>query len=180
MGASQNSYKPVYFYMLLTKVVQKLIRHPLARVPFPNAERMEYFARQIHQCEPEVDDVIGFMDGLSLTSECASEMLEQNSMYNGYHSNTMVNNLIAYDPDGKVLCAVNFPSSWHDGSITANILPYNCKIIGSYTLCVNQGFPRSRDTALILVGSISCRQDQQLTTNLRAYLIKISNVYISL
>ncbi len=47
------------FNKLLTKVVHKLIRHPLARVQFPNTEKMEYFARLIHQCEPEVDDVIG-------------------------------------------------------------------------------------------------------------------------
>jgi hypothetical protein len=142
---------------------------------------MEYFARLIHQLEPDVDDVIGFMDGLSLTSECTSEMLEQNSMYNGYHSDTMVNNLIAYGPDGKVfLCAVNFPGSWHDGSITANILPYICKMIGSYKMCVDQGFPRSGDAALILVGPISRRHAQRLAANLRAYLIKISNVYVSL
>jgi hypothetical protein len=78
-------------------------------------------------------------------------MLKHNSMYDGYHSNTMVNNLIAYGPDGKVfLCAVNFPGNWHDGSITANILPYICERIGSYKMCVDQGFPRSGDAALIL------------------------------
>ena len=144
---------------LLTKVVHKLIRHPLARVQFPNAEKMEYFARLIHQREPEVDDVIGFMDGLSLTSECTSEVLEQNSMYNGYHSDTMVNNLIAYGPDGKVfLAAINFPGSWHDGSITANILPYIRERIGNYKMCVDQGFPRSGDASFILVGPITHRQ----------------------
>jgi len=39
---------------------------------------MASFARQIQIHEPEVDDVIGFVDGLSLTSECTSEMLVQN------------------------------------------------------------------------------------------------------
>ena len=71
-----------------------------------------------------MDDVIGFMDGVSLTSECTSEPLLQNWMYSGYHSDTMVNNLFAYAPDGKVIFhAINFPGSWHDGSITANVLP---------------------------------------------------------
>jgi hypothetical protein len=144
---------------MLTKVVHKHIRHPLAIVQFPSAKKMEYFARLIHQHEPKVDDVIGFMDGLLLTSECTSEMLEENSMYNGYHSNTMLNNLIAHGPDGKVfICAVNSPSSWHDGSITANILPYICKMMGSYKMYVDQGFPRSGGAALILVGPISHRQ----------------------
>ena len=45
-------------------------------------------------------------------------MYEQNTMYNGYHSDTMVNNVFAYDADGKVfLCGVNFLGSCHDGSI---------------------------------------------------------------
>jgi hypothetical protein len=86
---------------MLSLVVEKLKKHPLARVKFPNVDRIANFARQIKIHEPEVDDVIGFMDGILLTSECTSEMLEQNSMYNGYHSDTMVNNLIAYGPDGK-------------------------------------------------------------------------------
>jgi hypothetical protein len=131
---------------MLSLVVQKLKRHPWARVKFPDVDQMASFARQIKSREPEVDDVIGFMDGLLLTSECTSEMLEQNSMYNGYHSNTMVNNLIAYGPDSKVfLCAVNFPGSWHDGSITANILPYIRERIGSYKMCVDSGLTQSHN-----------------------------------
>jgi hypothetical protein len=143
---------------MLSLVVQKLKRHLLARVMFPDVDKMASFARQIQIHEPEVDDVIGFMDSLSLTLECSSEILEQNSMYNGYHSDTMVNNIIAYGPDGKVfLCAINFPGSWHDGSITANILPYIHKRIGNYKMCIDQGFLRSGDAALILVGPISHR-----------------------
>jgi len=142
---------------------------------------MEYFARLIHQCESEVDDVIGFMDGFSLVSECTSEVLEQNAMYNGYHSETMVNNIIAYGPDGKVfLATINFPSSWHDGSITANILPYIHERIGNYEMCVDQGLPRSGDASFILVGPISHRQAQRLAANLQQYLLTISNVYVLL
>ena len=67
---------------ILSQVVHKLIRHPMTRVQFqfPDAEKMEYFARLIHQCDPKVDDVIGFMDGLLLISECALEVLEQNAI----------------------------------------------------------------------------------------------------
>jgi hypothetical protein len=43
-------------------------------------------------------------------------------MYNVYHSDTMVNKVSVYGPDGKVfLCAINFPRSWHDGSLTMNV-----------------------------------------------------------
>jgi hypothetical protein len=45
-------------------------------------------------------------------------------MYNGYHSDTMVNNVFAYGADGNVfLCGLNFPGSCHNGSIIANLLP---------------------------------------------------------
>ncbi len=63
------------------------------------------------------------------------------SLYCTIHSDTMVNNIFAFGPDGKVfLCAINFPGSWHDGSIMANILPYIHNNIGMYKICINQGF----------------------------------------
>jgi len=50
----------------------------------------------------------------------------------------------AYGPDSTVIfCAVNFPQSWHDGSITANVLPCIHKKIGTYKMCVDQGLPRA-------------------------------------
>jgi hypothetical protein len=144
---------------MLPLVVGKLKRHPMAAVKFLDADKMEYFACIINHHELEVDDVIGFMDSLSLVSECTSAVLEQSAMYNGYHSETMVKNIIAYGPDGKVfLATINFPGSLHDGSITANILPYIRERIGNYKMCVDQGFPRSGDASFILVGPISCRQ----------------------
>jgi len=166
---------------MLVLVVHKLIRHLLAMIKFPDVEKMESYAQLINICEPEVDDVIGFMDGLSLTSACTSEVLEQNFMYSGYHSDTMVNNIIAYGQDGKVcLCALNFPGSWHDGSITANILLYFQKKIGRYKMCVDQSFPRRGDAANILVGPISQTQAQRLARNLRPNLLCLSNVYVLL
>ena len=166
---------------MLQLVVTKLKHHPLAKVKFPSEEKMAHFAQLSQEREPAVDDVIGFMDGLALTSECTSDELEQNAMYNGYHSDTMVNNVFVYGPDGKVfLCAINFPGSWHDGSITANILPYIRNNIGNYKMCVDQGFPRTGDANLILVGPISKKQAKKLAPNLRPYFLRISNIYTSL
>ncbi len=166
---------------MMQLVVKKLKSHPLAKVKFPDEEKMARFARTIQEREPEVDDVIGFMDGLAFTSECTSKLIEQNAMYNGYHSDAMVNNIIAYGPDGKVfLCAINFPGRWHDGSITANILPYIWNNIRNYKMCVDQGFPGCGDAHLILVGPISKRQAKRLAPNLRPYLLRISNIYTSL
>ena len=73
--------------------------------------------------EPSVPDVIGFMDGLSLSSQCTDERNIQNAYYCGYDCDTMVNNVFAYGPDGKVFfCAINYPGSWADGSLTARFL----------------------------------------------------------
>jgi hypothetical protein len=55
---------------MLKLVVKKLKRHPLACVKFPNTEQLEYYAQLIHQREPAVDDVIGFMDGVLLSLWC--------------------------------------------------------------------------------------------------------------
>ncbi len=93
-------------------------------------------------------------------SECTSELIEQNAMYNGYHSDTMVNNIIAYGPDGKVfLCTINFPGSWHDGSIVANILRYIHNNIRNYKMCIDQGFPRSGMLILFLL--VQLAKDKQ-------------------
>jgi hypothetical protein len=166
---------------MLKLVVKKLKRHPLASIRFPNAEQLEYYAQLIHSREPVVDDVIGFMDGMSLTSECTSEPVVQNSIYSGYHSETMVNNLFAYGPDGRVIfCTINFPGSWHDGSITANVLPYIHKKIGTYKMFVDQGLPRSSDALEVLIGPISHTQAYQLAPNLHPYLLHLSNVFVSL
>ncbi len=165
-------------YKMIQLVVKKLKNHPLDKVKFPDEEKMAYFAQLIQAREPKVDDAIGFMDGLALTSECTSEWIEQNAMYNGRHSDMMVNNIIAYGPDGKVfLCTINFPGCWHDGSITENILPHIHNNIGNYKMCVDQGFPRSGDAHLILVGPISTRQVKKLATNMRPYMLRISNIY---
>jgi hypothetical protein len=59
-----------------------------------------------------VDDIIGFIDGVSFSAECTDDRVEQNAMYCGYHCDTMVNNVFAHGPDGKVFfAAIYFPGS---------------------------------------------------------------------
>ena len=80
---------------LLKLIPRKLQNHPFAKIEFPSQEKMTTWAKMIQQREPIAYDVIGFMDGLSLHSECSPDTFEQNAMYNGYHSDTMVNNVFA-------------------------------------------------------------------------------------
>ncbi len=108
---------------MLKLVVRRLCYHPLVRIKFPSPEKMQLFAAMINNCEPSIDDVIGFMDGLSLKTECSSERVTQNSFYSGYECDTTVNSVFTYGPDGKVfIAAINFPGSWADGSLCARFL----------------------------------------------------------
>ena len=54
--------------------------------------------------------MIGFMDGLSLYTKFTLEIIQQNAIYNGYHSDTLVNNVIAYGADEKFFLWIEF--SW--------------------------------------------------------------------
>jgi hypothetical protein len=97
---------------MLKKTVWALRAHPFARVQFPNIEKMREYAAMVQVREPLVDDIIGFMDGVSFPTKCTDDRIEQNAMYCGYDCDTTVNNLFAYGPDGKVFfVAINFPGS---------------------------------------------------------------------
>jgi hypothetical protein len=121
------------------------------------------------------------MDGISMPTQCTSERVEQNAFYCGYDCDTMVNNVFAYGPDGKVFfAAVNFPGSWADGSLTARFLHQMKKRIGNYKICVDQGFPRSGDAYGTFVGPVTRRAARRLHRDIRNYLLRISNVHTSL
>lgn len=149
--------------MMLRKVVMALRDHPIARVRFPDEAKMRLFADMVQLREPSVNDIIGFMDGVSFPAECTDDKIEQNAYYCGYDGDTTVNNVFAYGPDGKVFfCAINFPGSWADGSLTARFLHSVKRKIGSYKICVDQGFPRSGDAHGVFVGPVSKRSARRL------------------
>ena len=129
-----------------------------------------------------MEDVIGFMDGVSLPVECTDKQLEQNAMYCGYSCDTsMVNNVLAFGTDGKVfLCALNFPGSWTDGKLAAHFIQSIKRRIGRYKIVVDQSFPRQGEAHGVLVGPISKRSTRCLHRDVRDYLLKISNVHTSL
>ena len=142
---------------------------------------MRKFACMVQVRAPIVDDIIGFMDGVSIPAECTDERMEQNAFYCGYDCDTMVNNVFAYGPDGKVFfAAVNFPGSWADGALSLRFLHAIKKKIGEYKICVDQGFPRSGDAYGTLVGPVTKRAARRLHRDVRDYLLRISNVHTSL
>ena len=66
---------------MLQLAVRRLADNPIAEVRFPSAEKMRQFAGMVQSREPLVDDVIGFMDGVSIPAECTDERFEQNAFY---------------------------------------------------------------------------------------------------
>ncbi len=142
---------------------------------------MREYASMVQARESLVDDVIGFMDGVFLPSECTNERVEQSAIYCGYDLDTMVNNVFAYGPDGKVLlAAVNFLGSWAYKGLTAWILASIRSQIGSYKICVDQGFPRSGNAYGILVGPVTKCAARRLHHDVRDYYLRVSNVHKSL
>ncbi len=106
--------------MILQMTVKQLQYYPLARVKFPNVEKMQLFLDMMSVREPMVNNVIGFMDGLGLTTECTDESIMQNACYCSYDWDTMINNVLVFGPNGKVFfCAINYPGSWANGTLTA-------------------------------------------------------------
>ncbi len=80
---------------------------------------------------------------------------------------------------GSFFCAINFPGSWADGLLTARFLHHLKEKIGSYKICVDQGFPQSGDAFEVRVGPVTKRASRHLHHDVRDYILKISNVHTS-
>jgi hypothetical protein len=105
---------------MLHMAVKRLQFHPLLRISFPDEQKMWRFADMISLHEPTILNVIGFMDSLGLAMEMTSKRIQQNVYYYGYDCDTMINNVLVFGLDGKVFfCAINYPGSWSDGTLTA-------------------------------------------------------------
>ncbi len=163
---------------MLRRTVRLLNGHPFEKVKFPSNLKMREYADVMQAREPPADDVIGFMDGVSFLTECTSKRMQQNAFYCAYDCDTMVNNVFAYGPNGKVFfAAVNFSGSWADGSLIAWFFHQMKRRIGHFKICVDQGFPRGRDASGTSVGLVSKKQAQRLHCDVRNYLLRISNVH---
>ncbi len=162
--------------------VKRLRFHPLARIKFPDEQKMQRFAEMISLREPTISNVIVFMDGLGLAMEMTDKRIQQNAYYCGYDCDTMVSKVLVFGPDGRVFFfrAINYPGSWLDGTLTTPFFLHIKERIGDYKIYVNQEFSRSGDATGILVGPIPERSAHQLHPLVRDNLIRLSNVYTSL
>ncbi len=104
--------------------VKRLGFHPLARIKFPDEQKMQRFAEMISLREPTISNVIRFMDGLGLAMEMTDKRLQQNAYYYGYNCGTMVNNILVFGPDGKVFFVPLF--IWGAGRMGPSLLVFSC------------------------------------------------------
>jgi hypothetical protein len=58
---------------MLRKIVNELRDHPSARVKFSNRDKMQEYATMVQRREPFVNNIIGFMDGVSFPAECTDD-----------------------------------------------------------------------------------------------------------
>jgi hypothetical protein len=164
-----------------TLICKKLFHNEHAAVRFPSVAEKIRFAKLIQNLEPEVDNVIGFIDGLSLSTMCNSGLKEQSLFYNGYHHDTRVNNVFAFSPEGKIIYACfNFPGGWHDTAVATHLINEVVDRIGDYAFCVDSGFPRSGRLFEKFVGPMSRRQMKKMPPQLRTMLKRKQDIYVSL
>lgn len=86
---------------MLPLICKKLKSHAAAKINFPDAETMAHYAHLVQQREPTVNNIIGFVDGVSIPIQCSDDPYDQATYYNGYHHDTCINNVFAFSPTGK-------------------------------------------------------------------------------
>jgi hypothetical protein len=170
-----------YLAIVLKRVVRSLRHHHSARIKFPSEEKLQDFEQLITAREPLASGIVGFVDGLSLPVECSHDERIQSTYYNGYKGDTVVNNVFAFGPDGKIfLAAINYPGAWHDSAVASELLVYLKSNLRGRKLAVDQGFPRSGEAFELLVGPYSEKSAEKLSPLLREHLLMMATVYISL
>lgn len=161
--------------------ISKLESNHFSAIRFPDQQEMAEFAALVKSREPEVSNVIGFVDGLACPVQCSDDLEEQAKNYNGYHHDTTCNNVFAFSPKGKVMFAcINFPGSWHDTHVASSLIEIVIERIGEYALCVDQGFPRRGAVEGKLVGPLSKKRRRNLPIEERDEALRKHALYISL
>ena len=122
---------------------------------------MAEFAEMVNIREPTVDNVIGFVDGLSLVVQCSDNEYLQNAAYNGYSHDTSCNNVIAFSPEGKVIyCSYNYPGSWHDNTVAQDLINVVIERIGPVICakCISPFDYSHKGVGVAAADSLSCSQ----------------------
>ena len=83
---------------MLSVVHDSLKKNPSARIKFPSYLELVSYANMVSQRTPQVQNVVGFIDGVKFPIQCSSDIFEQSTYYNGHTKDTVVNNVVFFAP----------------------------------------------------------------------------------
>jgi len=95
------------------KVLDEVVTSiPECAIELPTVDRMARLATALQSTYPLVENVFGFVDGVSFFIEHPGNPDLQNAFYNGWNSDCTVSNVIAYSVDGCIMWArINCPGA---------------------------------------------------------------------
>jgi len=103
------------------RVLLSVLQHvPEAKVLPPTNAEVEEYANAISTKYDVLRPykVWGAVDGLKLRLQQSGDYHLQNQFYNGWCSNTYINCVFVFAPDGRIrLCVINAPGTFHDSTI---------------------------------------------------------------
>ena len=116
-----------------------------ARVRWPKASTRRRYAQTIAGREPQVTSAFGFVDGTTFRIEQPAGELIQNAYYSGVKSDTVVQNLFVFAPDGTIIWArTNCPGSWHDSQMGMPLFSMLQELTDGTCLIGDSAFPNTR------------------------------------
>ena len=87
--------------------------------------------------EPSMDNVIGFVDGVSLTFQYSELPKAQAEACNRYHLDTRCNNVFAFSSFGKIIFAcINHSGSCYDANVSVALARKVIKDLDPYAFSV--------------------------------------------
>ena len=92
----------------------------------------------------------------------------------------MTHNVFCFSPTSKIIySAINYPGSFHDSQVSVGLVNMVLDHLGSYKICVDQGFPRSGDMFHKFVGPVPQRTRDNLAPAMRQTLLKRHSMHVS-
>jgi hypothetical protein len=143
-------------YLILVK--KTLISHPDVEIKWPSPEEMARIAALVENREPTMTNIIGFLDGLHLFCQCNDDTTEQGQYYNGWQSDTCINNILVFAATGRIIfAALNCPGCAHDAHAASALYPKISLLIENFAIVADVAFPSSRAD---MIGKIVCGSRQ--------------------
>ena len=97
-----------------------LQNNSVAKITDPTTDEINEYIHAIGTKYPILleERVWGACDGLKLLLEQSTNWAIQNRFYNGWTSDTYVNSVFVFAPDGRIrIATINAPGSWHDSQM---------------------------------------------------------------